>query len=229
MSRVSRNLILLLAIALGLADPAFATPTPIGSITITGAEQSSGSVWDTGTVIATLNGVSVSISYGQFSNPAGVAAGLAALISQNCNMPVYAQASGATINFYAKGSNVLSSATITSTSTDPSLFSGNSFLVNGGGIITAPQIVSMSLSEGPPSMGVTITGSNFGSTPGTVLIGGVVATVVAGTWSPNSIVVQVPNGLTAGPFPYTVVVETPTWMFNNGTVTFQVDDPFGCN
>ena len=48
MSRTFRNLILLLGVVLGFCGRAFAAPTPIGSVTITGAEQSSGGVRDTG-------------------------------------------------------------------------------------------------------------------------------------------------------------------------------------
>jgi len=124
--------ILSLALLICLAGEGLAAQTPIGSITITGSEQSSGGVWDGGTVTAIINGThSVSYMYNQFSTPAGIASALGALISNSCNMPVYAQASGATLNFYAKGSNVLSTASITSVSSNPSLFSNNSFLGNG--------------------------------------------------------------------------------------------------
>jgi phage tail sheath gpL-like len=106
MSRTSRNPILLLAVVLSLAGRGFASTSPIGSITLTGGEQSSGGVWDTGTVTVTINGISASIAYGQYSSPAGIASGLGALISQNCNFPVYAKASGAVLTFYTKGTNV---------------------------------------------------------------------------------------------------------------------------
>jgi hypothetical protein len=227
MSRAFRKSILLLAFVLSLIGRAFATPTPIGSITITGGEQSSGGVFDSGTVTATLNGVSISVAYGQYSNPAAVASALAATISQNCNMPVYAQATGATINFYTKGSNVLSSATVTGTSSNPTLFAASSFGVNGSSSGSPPAISNLSLTEGPPGMGFVITGTNFGSTQGTVTIGGISAAIVPGTWSATSVTVQVPNGLTAGLISYEVIVATST--FNSGTSSFQVDDPFGCN
>jgi len=222
MSRMSHNLILLLAAVLGLGGSAFATPAPIGSVTITCGEQSSGGVWDSGTVTATLNGVSISIPYGQYSSPAGIASGLASMISQNCNMPVYAQATGATINFYTKGSNVLSSATITGTSSNPTLFSGSSFQVNGASSVSAPQIGGLSLPTGPPSMGLTITGSNFGSTQGTVTVGGMTATVLS--WTASSITVQVPTGASAGGVQVTANGGLPSSPF-----PFSVSTPFGCN
>lgn len=90
MSCTFRKMILLLAALLGLARCGFAA-TVVGSVTLSGADQSSGSVWDAGTVTATFNGVSVSTPYGEFSTPASVASALGALISQNCNMPVYAE------------------------------------------------------------------------------------------------------------------------------------------
>lgn len=223
MSRTSRNLILLLAIVLGLGNRAFASP--IGSTTITGVEQiSSGGVSDTGTVTATFNGVSVSIAYGQYSTPAAVASALAATISQKCSFPVYAHAVGAVINFYKKGTNAVNSATITSTSSNPSLFSSNSFLVNGGSSVSAPQITSLSLSEGPPLMGFTIYGTGFGSSQGTVTVGGVTATVVAGTWTPTSIIVQVPTGAGAGGVQVTANGSLPSSAFS-----FTVATPLGCN
>jgi len=93
---------MMLAVVLGLGSRGFAAPN--GSVTITGAEQSSAGVWDAGTTTATINSISVSVSYGQYSTPASVASALAAKISENCNMPVFAHAVDAVINFYAKNS-----------------------------------------------------------------------------------------------------------------------------
>ena len=226
--RTRRQIILLLAVLLCLIGRGFAA-TAIGSITITGTEQFSGSTWDTGTVTATINGVSVSFAYGQFSNPAAIASALGALISQKCGSQVYAKANGTTLTLYQKGSNTVSSASVTSTSSNPSLFPNSSFLIAGGGSWSPPEIASLSMTEGPPGMGVIITGANFGSAQGTVIIGGVAATIVS--WSPDGtqIIVQVPS-LAASSTPYAVVVETSTWWaFNTGTTTFQVDNAFGCN
>lgn len=221
-----RKMTLLLAVLLGLACQSSSAQTSLGSITITGAEQSSGSTWDTGTVMATLNGVQVSFAYGQFSTPAAIASALGALISQDCNMPVYAQASGATLTFYQKGSNTITSASITSASSDPALFASNSFLVNGGGTwsISVPQIASLSLPEGPPGMGLVITGTGF-SPNAQVTVGGVPATIV-GTPTATQITVQVPSSLSP-PAIGTVVVSVNGWL--SQPFPFNVDLPFGCN
>ena len=85
-----------------------------------------------------------------------------------------------------------------------------------------PLISSLSLNEGPPSMGLVITGSSFGATQGssTVTLGGVGMAVVAGTWSSTSITVQVPSGASSGN-----IVVTVGGQASNG-FPFQVDSPF---
>jgi hypothetical protein len=221
----SSKLLLLAAFALALAGRGFAQ-TALGSITITGAEQSSGSTWDTGTVTATINGVSVSFAYGRYTTPTGVASALGALISKNCNMPVYAKATGNTLTFYQKGSNTITSASITSVS---NVFPTNSFLVAGGGTWSLPQIDSLSFTEGPPGMGVTITGADFGPTQGSVTIGGETATIVSWSSDGTSIIVQVPDSLAPSSFAYTLVVSPSSSTFEATGVFFQVDPPFGCN
>ncbi len=217
----------LLAASLAIGQSAYAAPIPIGSITISGTEhQASTGAWDTGTVTATINGVSISVKYGQYSNPASVASALAATISQNCTSQVYAKATGAVISFYKKGTNVISSAKVTSTSDNPSVFSSSSFLVDGLSDILPPQITALSLSEGPPSVGVVITGVNFGN-GGTVKIGGIPAAVVPNTWTSTSITVQIPAGLAAGTVADVIVT---TWIMNIGqSFNFTVDPPFGCD
>jgi len=212
---MSRNLILLLAVLLCLSGSGFAA-TALGSITIAGAEQSSGGTWDTGTVTATINGVSVSYTYGQYSTQASIASALGALISQKCSMPVYAHAVGNTLTLYQKGSNTISSASITSASNNPSLFSSNSFLVNAGGTWSFPVITGLSLPEGPAGMGFTITGTGF-TANSQVTIGGVTATIIGVPTSTN-ITVQVPSGVTIGNVE--VIVNgwlSPTWPFTVDT------------
>jgi hypothetical protein len=216
---MSRNLILLLAVLLCLAGRGFAA-TAIGSVNIAGAEQSSGGTWDTGTVTATINGVSVSYTYGQYSTQASIASALGALISQKCSMPVYAHAVGNTLTFYQKGSNTISSASITSTSNNPSLFSSNSFLVNAGGTWSFPVIAGLSLPEGPAGMGFTITGTGFTANT-QVTVGGVTATII-GVPTSAQITVQVPSGVTIGG----VAVIVNGWI---ATSPFTVDTPFQCN
>jgi hypothetical protein len=203
-----RKIFLLLVVVLGVAGRGFAS-TALGSVTITGAEQSSGSTWDAGTVTATINGVSVSFSYGQFTTPAGVASALGALISNNCNMQVYAHANGTTLTFYQKGSYTISSMNITSASSNPALFPGSSFLINGGGTWSPPlpTIASACVeqSSGACSISgvygsvVTITGQNFG-TSGTVTLNGMALPLLTGWggWSNTTIYVYIPNGASSG-------------------------------
>lgn len=124
------KIFLLLAFLPSLAEGGFAA-TFLGSVTITGVERSSAGVWDAGTVTATFNGLSVSVGYGQYSTAASIASGLAAMISNSCSFPVYAQATGAVINFYQKGTNQLTSATISSASRNG--FLGSSFPLSGTG------------------------------------------------------------------------------------------------
>ena len=155
MSRTSRNFILLLAVLLGLGGRAIASPTLIGSTSISGSEQiSSGGVSDTGNITATFNGVTVSVPYNQYSTQVTVASWLAAAISQKCSFPVYAHAVGAVINFYKKGSSVVNSATISSTSNNPSLFSSSSFAATALGWDTS---VSLASNLNPSTLGAYVT------------------------------------------------------------------------
>lgn len=148
----------MLAVLLGSGGCALTAQTPIGSVTITGTEQvSSGGVWDNGTVTATFNGVSTSIPYGQYSSPAGVASALAAMISQNCNMPVYAKATGATINFYPKGTDVINSATLSSATNNPTLFSQSSFPDNNSHLFPTTPIIVATTSASTSIYGTALT------------------------------------------------------------------------
>jgi len=59
-----------------------------------------------------------------------------------------------------------------------------------------PTIASLSPSSGVVGASVTITGSNFGATPGTVTFAGTTAS--AASWTDSSIVAKVPSGATTG-------------------------------
>ncbi len=80
---------------------AHAQSTTGKTITISGSEQSSGSVWDAGTATLTVNGYSKVMnsgaSYGEYSTPSSIASWLAARVSMDTSAPVWAKASGATI------------------------------------------------------------------------------------------------------------------------------------
>jgi len=61
---------------------------------------------------------------------------------------------------------------------------------------TAPSVTGLTPASGPVGTAVTIAGSNFGSTKGTVTFNGTTATPTS--WSATSIVVPVPAGATTG-------------------------------
>ena len=84
--------------------------------------------------------------------------------------------------------------------------------VGGGGPI--PAITGVNPTSGAVGTSVTITGANFGTTPGTVRFNGTVAAPTS--WGTTSIVVPVPAGATTGP-----VVVTVNGAASNG-VTFSV-------
>src|SRR5438270_2716502 len=61
---------------------------------------------------------------------------------------------------------------------------------------TAPNISSLSPTSGPIGTPVTITGTNFGATQGSVTIGGATASIT--NWSSTTIVAVVPSSLAVG-------------------------------
>jgi RHS repeat-associated protein len=73
---------------------AYAYASSAGSITILGGERFNGSIglWDSGTVSVSINGYLKSVSYGQFSTPASIAAAIAAKFSSDCYGPANAKA-----------------------------------------------------------------------------------------------------------------------------------------
>jgi regulation of enolase protein 1 (concanavalin A-like superfamily) len=86
--------------------------------------------------------------------------------------------------------------TVTLTGGANAVISGAFFGGTGSGG-TAPTISSLSPSSGPAGTSVTITGTNFGSTQGTLTFNGVSTT--ATSWNNTTIVAPVPAGATTGP------------------------------
>jgi len=94
------------------------------SITINGTEQLIAGQWNTGTVTVSVAGFSETVSYGQFSTPASIAAGLAAQFSEDpvwerprlCTLGLCAKANGAVITFQAKAPLDLGPVTVSGTS-----------------------------------------------------------------------------------------------------------------
>ena len=80
----------------------------------------------------------------------------------------------------------------------------NGTVVGQAPFLVIPQITLLSLPQGPPTMGLVITGTGFGTTQGTVTFQTgntqAQATVLPGTWgaaanNQQTIVVQVPSGI----------------------------------
>ena len=125
-----------------------------GSVTITGSEQTGfidpcldegmGSscpqtVYDSGWVSITVNGVTDTTTYGRGSTAATVAGGLAGAINADPNSPVSAGVSGSTINLTAKQANASTNYSLSanSASTDPNGLFGASF----GGTRSGPTLI----------------------------------------------------------------------------------------
>lgn len=70
-----------LAVVLGLAAPALAATT--ATLTVGGAEQQVNGSWDHSTLTISFNGYVESVSYGQFSSPASVAAAIAGMFTRD--------------------------------------------------------------------------------------------------------------------------------------------------
>jgi hypothetical protein len=83
---------------------------------------------------------------------------------------------------------------------------------------SAPHIASLSPPSGTVGTAVTITGMNFGTTPGTVMFtNNVPATVSSGNWTNTSIATTVPLGATNGNIVVTVNgVQSNPWPFTVG-------------
>lgn len=76
------------------------------TMVVSGVEQLSSGIYDSGSVTATVNGYSEVFPYAQYSTASSIAAGIAAKFSLDCNSPVIAHASGASISFQPRTSGV---------------------------------------------------------------------------------------------------------------------------
>jgi uncharacterized membrane protein len=100
--------------------------------------------------------------------------------------------------------------------------SSNSFTVTAP---VTPVITSLSLTQGPIGMGLTIKGSGFGTQQGTGTVANM--NVVPGTWSDAQITVQVPSNATVNTS-YSVQVTNASGLKSNSQ-QFLVVAPFGCS
>jgi RHS repeat-associated protein len=92
-------------------------------------------VYDTGSVWVTVNGVQTSVSYGQTSTSSSLANSLVSAINGNSSLPVTATLSGSIVNLTAKTTGSSTDYTLSSGSStnQPSTFSSPSFSVSNSG------------------------------------------------------------------------------------------------
>jgi hypothetical protein len=116
MSRIYRNLILLLAVALSLAVRGFAVDT---SITVSGSETQASGTWDTAAITISFSdsashSYSETVAYGQFSTSASIASAFGAKFSNDylAAGQLCAHAVGTVIYFHLKGALTFGSPTI---------------------------------------------------------------------------------------------------------------------
>src|SRR5206468_1409145 len=104
---------------------------------------------------------------------------------------------------------------------DPTGATDGNVVVTVGGVASngiwfpAPNITTVSPTSGSVGSSVTVTGTNFRSSPGTVFFNGTPGTVTS-SWA-NTLTVTVPAGATTG----NVVVKTFNGILSNG-VNFTV-------
>jgi len=135
-------------------EPALGNSQSSGSVTISGAEQSvvlqrclhwlaggdceqwqNYTVYDTGTVSITVNGVYEATSYGSSSTPSSIASALASAFNSNPNSPVTASTSGSVVSLVSKTTGTGTEYTLSAASStnDPTDFGGPSFTTTTSG------------------------------------------------------------------------------------------------
>jgi phage tail sheath gpL-like len=130
----------------GVSFTVGATPGK-GSTTIAGFERSKiinpcppprscpVTIFDSGTVSVTVNGVAVSVSYGQSSTPTTLATALASAVNASTTIPVTATASGGVVSLTAKtaGAATNYSFSCSAATNDATNFPGGSFSCTASG------------------------------------------------------------------------------------------------
>jgi hypothetical protein len=122
-------------------------------------------------------------------------------------------------NIYVAGYTASQDLPLTQGSLQPSLAGADDAFFAKLMALAVPRISSLSPSAGIIGTLFTINGTNFGSSTGTVTVGGVSASIQS--WSDNSIVVQVPSSLNPG----SVNVVVTTSVEPSNPVSFQVTLP----
>lgn len=105
-------------------------------------------------------------------------------------------------NIYVSGGDDSSGLQTTTGAFQTSLNGSSDAYIAKFTALPVPMITSLSSPSGPTGSVITINGANFGSTANTVTFGGSTATV--SSWSPTTIVAQVPSGLSLGTVPLIV-------------------------
>ena len=161
----------------GIASSAPLAPYPTATLTVGGAEQIISGSWDSGPITVDFNGYLETVRYGQFSSPASLASGLAAMFSRDYNA----------FGLYAKaGANGNS---------DPTVIT---FQLANGSTFGPINIVDASSS-------FTLTASGFGSSSATVADRGtVVLQLTNDTTTPSSTTIVATTSYGDGSTPATI-------------------------
>jgi RHS repeat-associated protein len=109
--------------------------TTASGATLTGGNNAVGATYDFGTVSVIVNGSQYPVSYGQSSTPSSLASALAQAINGSSSPPVTASANGSVVSLtsMATGAATNYSLSATSSTGDPSQFSGPSFATSPSG------------------------------------------------------------------------------------------------
>ena len=155
-------------------------------------------VWDSGTVSVTVNGFSVSASYGSSSTGATIASALASAFNGNSSSPVTASASSATLTLVSKATGTASNYAFSSSSStsDPTDFGGPSFAVS-----PVSGSLAGGANQGPPifdsgTCSATINGTAYSTTFGQSDTTSTIASRIATAISAGTLVSATASGAT---------------------------------
>ena len=192
------KLVILLILVTARDSWGASTVSATATLTISGTEQVVEGEWDTGTITVTFSGFTETVRVGQFSTPASIASGLAAMFCRDyMRRGLYAKAGAnnntdpTVITFQLLNGQTFNSMTVTGSS---SSFQTTAAYQNGS--TQGPQIVSVSPARAAVGTTVTITGMNLGTTGG-ITFNGVASP--ATMWTGSLITVLVPPYATSGP------------------------------
>src|SRR5882724_7250342 len=161
-----------------------------GTVTISGTEGSvclcPPTIYDTGTVSVTVNGVQKSVTYSHFSTPTTIATALAAAFHNDGSAPADATSSGAVVTLTARATGSSSNYSLSTglSSNDPADFTPPSFsITKSGAAFTGGHDAGVSDSG---SITISVNGTNYSTTFGagdtaSSIAGRLASTVNSGT------------------------------------------------